>query len=370
MLKSQAETIFKYFSKIIVLTALMIVLLWLLFKVAHILLLFTLAIVFALIINAPVSWLEKKKKMKRGMAAFIVFSIIFAIMFIIGWLILPKIFEQLRILFIGLPDYIIRLSTTASGWFSKYPDIKTEIDRNGSDISQWLPSTPKLFNQARNYTALVLGGFFLFILFTCIVGYAVSRPRPLLEIYYSFFNLDKREKAQTALLHTSKMLIGWIRANLIAGSVEAVASTIFLSIMNVPGAWVWGALALVAELIPNLGFYLMAIPPILVAFSISPLTALWVLVFYILVSEIMSNFVMPRLLASKMNIHPVSTLFMLLIMGSAFGLIGALLTVPVTAIIKAYYEAFFKINHEKDHLLEKRIDTVIYQSTHQHNISE
>ena len=59
---------------------------------------------------------------------------------------------------------------------------------------------------------------------------------------------------------------------------------------------------------------------------------------------------------------------MLLMMGSAFKIIGALLTVPVTAIIKAYYKTFFKINDEKHHLLEKRIDTVIYQSAQQNNI--
>ncbi len=360
MEKNTADTAFKLYSRIIGITAIMIVLLYLLFKVASILLLFTLAIVFALIINGPVSWLEKKK-VKRPIASLIVFTIILLIGGLIGWLILPKVFEQLQSLVLNLPDYISRVSNTAAGWFVKYPEISKEISKNGSDITQWLPSASKLFNEARNYSALLLGGFFLFILFSCIIGYAVSKPRPLLEIYYSFFDVEKREKAQNALMHTSKMLIGWIRANLIGGTIEAVCSTIFLSVMGVPGAWVWGALAIVAELIPNLGFYLMAIPPILVAFSVGPYTALWVLLFYIVMSEIMSNFVMPRLLQSKMNIHPVSTLFMLLVMGSAFGLMGALLTVPVTAIIKAYYEAFYKINHEKDPLLEKRIDKVIYQ---------
>ena len=360
MEKEKSESVFKLYTKIIAFTAIMIVLLWLLFKVAGILLLFMLAIVFALIINGPVSWLEKKK-VKRPIASLIVFSIILLIAALIGWLIFPKIFEQFQSLVLNLPNYINRLSTAAAGWFSKYPEISQEISKNGSDFTQWMPSTSKLFTGAKTYSAMLLGGFFLFILFACIIGYAVSRPRPLLEIYYSFFDIDKREKAQTALMHTCKMLIGWIRANLIGGSIEAVCSTIFLSIMGVPGAWVWGALAIVAELIPNLGFYLMAIPPILVAFSVGPYTALWVLLFYIVMSEIMSNFVMPRLLAAKMNIHPVSTLFMLLVMGSAFGLMGALLTVPVTAIIKAYYEAFYKINHEKDPLLEKRIDKVIYQ---------
>ena len=362
MQKNTTESIFKTYSKIIAFTAIMIVLLWLLSKVAHILLLFTLAIVFALIINAPVGWLEKRK-MKRQWAALIVFGLIFLVMLLIGWLILPKVFEEFRSLILSLPVYVSRLSNTLSSWFIEYPDISKEISKNGLDMSQWLPSASKVFSQARNYSAYVLGVFFLFILFASIVGYAVSRPRPLLEIYYSFFDIEKREKAQIALLHTGKMLIGWIRANLIGGSIEAVCSTIFLSILNVPGAWLWGALALVAELIPILGVYIMAIPPILVAFSVGPGTAMWVLIFYVILTQIMSNFIMPRLLASRMNIHPVSTLFMLLIMGSAFGVMGALLTVPVTAIIKAYYEAFYKINHEKDSMLNKRIETIIYQTS-------
>ncbi len=360
MKTNNTESIFKLYTKIISFTAIMIVLLWLLFKVSGILLLFTLAIVFALIINGPVSWLEKKK-IKRPVASLIVFSCILLVGSLVSWLIFPKVFEQLQSLAYNLPNYISRLTSAMAGWFSNYPEISEEISRNGTDFTRWIPSTAKLFNQVTNYSAILLGGFFLFILFASIIGYAVSRPRPLLEIYYSFFDIEKREQAQTALMHTSKMLIGWIRANLIGGSIEAVCSTIFLTIMGVPGAWVWGALAIVAELIPNIGFYLMALPPILVALSVGPYTALWVLIFYIVMSELMSSFVMPRLLASKMNIHPVSTLFMLLVMGTAFGLMGALLTVPVTAIIKAYYEAFYKINHEKDPLLEKRIDKVIYQ---------
>ncbi len=360
MEKNSPETTFKLYTRIIGFTAVMIVLLWLLFKVASILLIFTLAIVFALIINGPVSWLEKKK-IKRPIASLIVFSIIFLVAALVGWLIFPKVFEQLQSLVLNFPSYISRLSSTAAGWFSGYPEISKEIISNGSDITLWLPSASKLFSQARNYSAIIFGGFFLFILFACIIAYSVGKPRPLLGIYYSFFDVDKREKAQTALMHTSKMLIGWIRANLIAGTIQAILNTIFLSIMGVPGAWVWGALAIVAALIPNLGFYLMAVPPILVAFSVGPYTALWVLVYYVVMSELMSDFVMPRLLASKMDIHPVSTLFMLLVMGSAFGLIGAFLTVPATAIIKAYYEAFYKVNHEKDPLMEKRIDEVIYQ---------
>ena len=357
--KISSDSIFKTFSKIIALTALMIVLLWIMFKVSGVLLVFILAMVFALILNGPVSWLEKRK-IKRVWASAIVFAGLMIVVGLLSWLVIPKIAKQLQTLIYNLPVYASQMSARLSLWLKDYPEIIKEINSNGSSVSQIIPNASSMITKAGNLSIYIAGSIFLFILFVCIIGYAVAKPAPLLEIYFSFFSIDKREKAEKALMHTSEMLIGWIKANLIGGGILAVCTTTFLSIMNVPGAWVWGALVLVAEMIPNLGFYIMSIPPFLVAFSVGPYTALWVFVFFVAMSEIMSDFVMPRLLASKMKIHPVSLLFMLLVMGVAFGLVGAFLTVPVTAIIKAYYEAFFKIEQEKDPLLNERIDTVIY----------
>jgi predicted PurR-regulated permease PerM len=49
-------------------------------------------------------------------------------------------------------------------------------------------------------------------------------------------------------------------------------------------------------------------------------------------------------------------------MGAAFGVIGALLATPVTAIIKAYYEAFFSARVKRDTQMNSRIDAIIYHS--------
>ena len=358
MQKTQADHLYKSLIKAIAFAAVVIILLWILLRVKDVLLIFLFAVLFAIIINAPVSWLEKRK-IKRGIACAIVFTSIFLIFGLLGWLIFPKIYQQLQALIENLPSYLSSFSNTIYSWVDDYPELGVDIKEKGSDISKWLPSASNMLTQIRNYSVSILGMLFMTILFVCIVVYILIKPRPLLKIYYSFFAEDKREKAQNALVHTSNMLLGWIRANIIAGSIEAVCVTTFLSIMNVPGAWVWGALALFAELIPNLGFYIMSIPPIIVAFTVSPMTALWVLVFFVVLNEIMADIVMPKLISSTMNIHPVSTLFMLLVMGSAFGLIGALLTVPVTAIIKAYYNQFNQKNID-DKELDKRIDKVVY----------
>ena len=128
--------------------------------------------------------------------------------------------------------------------------------------------------------------------------------------------------------------------------------------MGIPGVWVWAGLTVFAELVPKLGFYIMAIPPTLVALSIHPIKALWVLIFYIVFDEISGDFLMPKIRASTMNLHPVSTLFVMLAMASAFGLIGALIATPLTAFIKAYYETFILADTSKANL-KKGVDLIL-----------
>lgn len=357
----QPDALFKSLSKAIGLAAITVILLWLLYKVSAVLLLFLFAMVLVLVINAPVSWLENKG-MKRGWACLLVFGCIFLMFGLLGWLVIPRVHEQLQALLYNLPGYVRSLSETLSNWVEEYPQLSKEIREEGYSVTQLMPSPSNLITRISNYSLSLFGFIFLSIIFICIVIYSVAKPRPLLQTYFMLFPAAKREKAEAALTHTSVMLTGWIRANLIGGSIEAVATTIFLTIMDVPGAWVWGAIALFAELIPNIGFYIMSVPPTLLALSVSPMTALWVFIFFLVLSEIMASIIMPRLIASTMDLHPVSTLFMLLVMGTAFGLIGALLTVPVTAIIKAYFSAFRNGDEAEAAHTDDRINKVLYHS--------
>lgn len=123
-----------------------------------------------------------------------------------------------------------------------------------------------------------------------------------------------------------------------------------------------GALAFFTEFVPRIGFFIKALPPILVALSINGYTAAWVAAFYLLTDEIMADFIMPRIRSNTMKIHPVSILFVVLAMGAAFGFMGVLLATPFTAIIKAYFEVFYVNKFEDDKLMEKRIQNMMYQN--------
>lgn len=361
MNKEDSTALLKTLTKAVGYTAGIVVLLWLLYKISDVVMLFLFAMVLAIIINNPISKIEKKK-ISRLWASVIVFGIILIILTLLGWLIVPKINEQLQGLIKGLPDYISNIKRNVSGWFGNYPEIKDKVQSDAGNLSKWIPSLPETFIQIGNFSIVFFKTIVLFIIFASMIVYAAVNPQPLIETYFSFFKPDQRDKASNAFRNTSAMLIGWFRANLIGGAIEAVCVSVFLGLMHVPGALVWGALAFFSELIPKIGFYIMAIPPALVALSVSPLTALWVVIFFLVLNEIIGDFIMPKLRASTMNIHPVSTIFMLLAMGSAFGLIGALLATPMAAIIKAYYEEFYTKKFDRDNKMKARIDNIVYNT--------
>ncbi len=357
---NQPASLYRTLIRTISYAAGVVILLWFLYKAAGVVLLLLFAMILALVINAPVVMLEKRG-VRRFWACLIVFGIILLVTLLLGWLIVPKISDQITTLINNLPGYANQLSKNVASWFEDYPEISRDIQKQGITLSEWIPSVPKTLMRIGNYSLSIVSMLLLLILFISMVIYAVTNPRPLLQLYFSFFPESKHEKATNALFNTSAMLIGWIRANIIGGAIRAVCMTVFLNFMGVPGAFVWGAVAFFSELIPKLGFYIASIPPILVALSVSPGTALWTTVFFLVLDEIMGDFVLPKLRSNTMNIHPVSVMFILLAMVSTFGLIGALLATPLTAIIKAYYEEFFLDRFKEDKRLDERIDTIIYR---------
>lgn len=345
-------------AKAIFLAAGMVVLGWFLYQTVEILLLFMFALILALVLNAPTTRLESKG-VPRVAAALLVCGSVLAVAALLGWLIVPRIAGDLGTLVNNLPDYASRLADRLASLFGDYPEVERKLRLDSEAAARMVPSLPTLLGRVGRYSLSLLSVLVIAIVLASTVVYMVVSPRPLMELYLQAFPPRLRDRAARAFARSSKMVVGWMWSNVLVGSMEAVAVALFLTLMDIPGALVWAAFALFAELVPKIGPYLMALPPTLVALSINPLTALWVALFYLALNEFMGDFVMPRVRASTMNIHPVSTLFMMLAMGSAFGLLGALIATPLAGFVKAYYEEFYLARHPEDARMDERVEAMI-----------
>jgi predicted PurR-regulated permease PerM len=204
-----------------------------------------------------------------------------------------------------------------------------------------IPPPAQLFGGALGVSLSLLAFIALLVVFLSFVLYTLLDPVPVVRGYLGSLPSDYRRQGARALARASRAVIGWTKASLILGMIEATAVFIFLTWMDVPGALVWAALAFFAEFIPRIGGYVMAAPPILISLAMGPMTALWVAVFYLVSNEILGNVVAPRIRGTAMQLHPVLLLFFTLAFALAFGLLGAIVATPAAAFFSAYYGEFY-----------------------------
>ena len=120
-----------------------------------------------------------------------------------------------------------------------------------------------------------------------------------------------------------------------------------LSLLKVEFAASWGLLAFALNFIPTVGSIVASIPPILVAvvqfypgFVLPLATALSLLAIQMLIG----NIITPKVMGDRLNLSPVVILLSLLFWGWLWGVMGALLAMPLAAILKIVCENFPSLN--------------------------
>ncbi len=317
-----------------------IALLWFLQKIVGAILLLFFAIVVAIALSAPVDWFVRRG-MARHWAAIVTLLLFFASLVLLAALVIPRLVTQVALLVDNLPALITNLQRQLASLLDRYPDLQPLVAPNGGADTAWIPSAVELFRGVGGLSLSLIGFAALTIIFLSTVAYVVLDPVPVLRGYLGSLPSAYRRPGMRAYRRASKAVIGWTKASLVVGAIQAVAVFIFLSLMNVPGALVWAVLAFFADFIPRIGGYVMAFPPVVLSLTAGPMTALWVAVFYLVSNEILGSIVAPKIRGATMQLHPVLLIFFTLAFALAFGLLGAIVATPAAAFFSAFYSEFY-----------------------------
>ena len=316
-----------------------VVALWFLYEVAEAILLLFFAAVVATALSAPVHWF-----VRRGLsfhaAGIVTLILFFATIGLIGALVFPRLVSQLVLLANSLPALVRQVQDQVDGLLSNYPDLQrfAQFDGGGGDL---VPAAFDLFRGVGAFSLSLLGFLALMIIFFSTIAYIVLDPFPIVRGYIRSLPFGSRRAGMRAYRRSVQAIIGWSKASLAVGAIQAVAVFFFLTYMEIEGALVWAALAFFADFIPRIGGYLMAFPPIILALGDGPLAAIWVTLFYIVSNEILGSIVAPKIRGTTMQIHPVLIIFFTLAFALAFGLLGAIVATPAAAVASAYYSEFY-----------------------------
>lgn len=111
--------------------------------------------------------------------------------------------------------------------------------------------------------------------------------------------------------------------------------------LEVPLALLLGVIAFLLDFVPYIGPLVASLPALLLAFSVSPLTAVWVALLYLVVQQIESYLVTPVVQQRAASLPPVLTLIAVFAFGGLFGLWGLLVATPLMAVILVFVPTLY-----------------------------
>lgn len=167
----------------------------------------------------------------------------------------------------------------------------------------------------------------------------------LLNFTAQVFADDKHKTVAEVLFNTKSLIQNYLVGLLIEMVIVATMNSAALLIIGIDYAIMLGVIGALLNLIPYIGGVVaIALPMIMALLKDEPSNALWVLGAYLIIQIIDNNFLVPKIVASKVKVNALVSIIVVLIGGAIWGVAGMFLSIPITAILKVIFD---KIPHLK-----------------------
>jgi Predicted permease len=144
-----------------------------------------------------------------------------------------------------------------------------------------------------------------------------------------------------------KMLYAYMRGQLIIAALIGLLSGIACAVLGLPDAIALGLVAGITALIPYLGPFIGAIPAILVGLAASPLKALLIVAVYFVISNVILNFVYPKVVGDAVRLPPILVILAFIAGFSWAGILGMFVAVPLAAALRILFDHIYPRLYEK-----------------------
>ena len=316
IIEVSSATIFK-----IILSILVVVLL---FLIRDIVVLFFLVLVIVAALTPLVDRLSKKVPRTLVVACICLLFVGFLVG--TGFLLAPPLVSETKLLAINLPIIISKLGPiyhNIQSYMGNYQESLLNLSSQLGDI------TTGLFSKTIGFVS----GVFAFIMIIVLSFYMLVDKDKINDGFYNLLPPAKKEKIILIMKKISDKMGQWLGGHLLLMLIIGILDGVVLGVLGVPYALIlaiWGGLV---EIIPYLGPWLGLIPAVIIASTISPLTALLVAIAFVVVQQLESTLVAPKIIGKAVGLSPVIIIFSLLAGAKLFGLLGVIIAVPVAAVI-------------------------------------
>jgi AI-2 transport protein TqsA len=230
------------------------------------------------------------------------------------------------------------------------PQYQAQFQQFGAQISSWLQSIGVGSEEVKTiaagfdpskfmdfFTGLLGGAFGLLSLGVIVLTMLILMPA---DAAYTPMLLRQLEPTRPNLVYAMGGFAHSVRRYMVVttvlGVVQGVIDGLALWLLGVPAALLWAILAFLCSYIPNVGYFIALVPPLVFGF----LTGGWgtvvaIIVIYGLINAVVQSVVQPKVVGNAVALSQTLTFFSVLFWAVVLGPIGAILAVPLTLLVRA-----------------------------------
>jgi predicted PurR-regulated permease PerM len=326
-----------------------LLLLWELVRAARgVVVIYLVASVVALIVN-PLVRLITRARVPKGLAVAVVYVGFLASLFGIGALLVSPVTTQVRNLQRDVPTIVASANKSldsVQGWLDRN-HIGIKLKQPGSSALQTvqknvLSGSGNLVGFTTGLVTTVAQAAFAIVLIIVISVYMLMYGDRIGRVVRRAMPPGDGTPEDDYPMRVQKAVFGYVRGQLVFSTTMGVSAGLALWLFGLIGifpdggryAVLFGFFYGLMELVPFIGPILGALPPIVVALFEDPLTAVWVALLFLGLQQLEGHVVAPQVFGHALRINPLLVLLALLVGTEIYGIVGALIALPLAAVIR------------------------------------
>jgi predicted PurR-regulated permease PerM len=316
---------------------------WLLYRFSQVVFILFIAIVIGTAMRPAAAWLQQRSLSKTA-SVILVYLVLLALM--VGFLLVffPLVVEQGVTIAVSMPVYYESLRD----WLSQSPN--QVFVRLGEFLPTVIPSPQSETQSGEEVTDtaklallyLTSAGRVLLtgtILLSLSIYWTLDGPRTIQSLLL-LLPQHQRESTSTLISAMETKVGHYIVGQSVLSLTIGILVLLAYLVIGLPNALVLALLAGALEVIPLIGPLLGAIPAALVALTFAPDKLIWVIVAIVVIQQLENSFLVPRVMSKTVGVNPFVTLLALFAFSTLFGIAGALMAIPMAAVIQLLLNQF------------------------------
>ena len=323
-----------------------------LYAVAHaagvVLLLFIIAAVIALILN-PLVELVQRIRIPRTAAVIAVYVAFFTLLPFVGFLAAGPVSEQATSFANDVPGLVEDADEALDDVQAFFDDQGINVQIKGEDDSALRSLQDSIVEGSGEIVTLtgellrlfVELSFYVILVIVISIYMLIYAPR-IGTLVRSVMPPGDGTPQDDYPTRVQRAVFGYVRGQLLFSAIMGVSAGVSLWIFGVLGifpdgrtyAFAFGLFFGLMELVPYVGPVLGATPPVLVALVQDPLMALWVALLFVALQQLEGHVVAPTVFGHALRLNPLLVILALLLGGQIYGLVGALVALPIAAVLR------------------------------------